>query len=54
MGTIMVLYIVVFSCFFYRVTEVFTQVFIIYIFSFFSLNFLKISFILCDVQVIKG
>jgi hypothetical protein len=35
MGTITVLYVISFSCFF-------------------SLNFSKISFILCDIQVIRG
>jgi hypothetical protein len=53
MGTIMTLYDVPFLLFFHRVSVVFTQVFIIHIFRFFSLNFLKIVFILRDVQVLK-
>jgi hypothetical protein len=53
MRIIMILYVVSFSCFSHRVSGVFTQTFVIYIFRFFSLGFSKIIFILCDVQVIK-
>jgi hypothetical protein len=48
MGTIMILYDVAFS-FFHRILEIFAQAFVIYIFRFFPLNFLKILFILHDV-----
>jgi hypothetical protein len=54
MGIIMIVYAVAFFCFFHRFSGVFAQVFIIYIFSFSPLRFLKIIFILSDVQVLKG
>jgi hypothetical protein len=38
-----------FLLFFHRVLEIFAQIFIIYIFRFFSLDFLKIVFILCNI-----
>jgi hypothetical protein len=50
----MILYIIAFSCFFHKVLEVFVQAFSIQIFRFFPLHFLKIIFIICVVQVIKG
>jgi hypothetical protein len=52
MGTIMTLYDVAFSYFLHRVSGVFAQAFIIS--SVFSLGFLKIIFILHDIQVLKG
>jgi hypothetical protein len=42
MGTIMTFYIVAFSYFFHRVSRVFAQIFVIYIFRFFPLIFLNI------------
>jgi hypothetical protein len=54
MGTITAFYDVAFSYFSHRASRVFTQAFIIYIFRFFPLGFLKIVFILRDVQVLKG
>jgi hypothetical protein len=54
MGTKMKLYVVAFSYFFHRVLGVFAQAFIIYIFRFFLLSFLKITFIVCKVQSLKG
>jgi hypothetical protein len=54
MGTIMTLYVVAFSYFSHRVSGVFAQAFVIYILRFFPLDFLKIVFILYDVQVLKG
>jgi hypothetical protein len=53
MGTIMILYAVAFSYFSHRVSGVFAQALVIYIFIFFPLDFLKIVFILGDVQVLK-
>jgi hypothetical protein len=50
----MIFYIVAFSYFFHRVSRVFAQIFVIYIFRFFPLIFLNIAFILCDVQVLKN
>jgi hypothetical protein len=49
----MTLYVVSFSYFSHRVLLVFAQAFVIYIFRFFLLGFLKIVFILRDVQVLK-
>jgi hypothetical protein len=54
MGTIMTVYDVAFYCFFHMVLEVFAQVFIIYIFRFFSIGFSKIVFILREIQALKG
>jgi hypothetical protein len=54
MGIIMTLYVVAFFCFSHRVSGVFTQAFVIYIFRFFLLGFSKIVFILCDVQMLNG
>jgi hypothetical protein len=54
MRTITILYIVAFSYFSLGILGVFTQVFIIYIFRFFLLDFLKIIFILHEVHVVKG
>jgi hypothetical protein len=54
MGTIMTLYVVAFSYFSYMVSGVFAQVFVIYIFRFFSTVFSKIVFIPRDVQVLNG
>jgi hypothetical protein len=51
MGTITTLYDVAFSYFFHRVSGVVAQACIIYIFRFFPLGFLKIIFVLRDVQV---
>jgi hypothetical protein len=45
---------VAFSCFSHRVSGVFVHAFVIYIFKFFPLNFLKIIFILRNIQVLKG
>jgi hypothetical protein len=53
MGTITTLYTVTLSCFFRKVSEVFAQAFIIYIFIFVPLNFLKIIFILREVQTLN-
>jgi hypothetical protein len=53
MGTIMTLYTVTLSCFFRKVSGVFAQAFIIYIFIFVPLNFLKIIFILREVQTLN-
>jgi hypothetical protein len=50
---VVILYVVVFSYFSHIVSGVFTQPFIIYIFKIFSLDFLKIIFILYDIQVLK-
>jgi hypothetical protein len=50
METITALYDIAFSYFYHRVSGVF----IIYIFRFFPLCFLKIIFILCEVQALKG
>jgi hypothetical protein len=52
MEIIMILYVVVFFCFSHKVSRIFAQVFIIYIFRFFSLDFLKIIFILYNIQVV--
>jgi hypothetical protein len=54
MGTIMTLFVIAFSCFPHWISGVFAQAYIIYIFRFFPLVFLKIVFILCDVQILKG
>jgi hypothetical protein len=54
MGTIMIFYTIVSSHFSHMVSGVFAQAFVIYIFKFFSLDFLNIVLILCDVQVLKG
>jgi hypothetical protein len=53
MGRITILYAVTFSYFPHRVSGVFAHTFVIYIFRFFSLGFLKIVFILRNVQVLK-
>jgi hypothetical protein len=50
----MALYVVALSYFSHRVSGVFAQIFVIYIFRFFPLGFLKIIFILRKVQVLKG
>jgi hypothetical protein len=49
----MIFYVIVFFCFFHRVLVVFTPTLIIYIFRFFSLSFLKIIFILRDIQALR-
>jgi hypothetical protein len=49
----MTLYVIAFSYFFHRISRVFAQAFVIYIFRFFALDFLKIIFILCDIQTLK-
>jgi hypothetical protein len=54
MGTITALYIVAFSCFPHRVSGVFAQTFVIYIFKFLPMGFSKIEFILCDVMCSRG
>jgi hypothetical protein len=54
MGTITTFYAIAFSYFPHRVLGVFAQAFVIYIFGFFILDFSKIVFILCGVQVFKG
>jgi hypothetical protein len=50
----MIFYDIAFSCFSHRVSGVFAQAFIIYIFRFFPLDFLKIVFIMYDVQMLNG
>jgi hypothetical protein len=49
----MILYDVALSYFSHRVSGVFAQIFVIYIFKFFPLGFLKIIFILHKVQALK-
>jgi hypothetical protein len=55
MEIIMIFYVIVFSYFPHRVLGVLAQTFNIQIFRFFSTEFfLKIVFILYDIQVLKG
>jgi hypothetical protein len=54
METIMTFYVLHFSYFFHRVSEIFAHAYYIQIFRFFSTGFLKMVFILCDIQVLKG
>jgi hypothetical protein len=52
MGTITTLYDVAFFCFPHRVLGVFAHTFIIYIFKFFPLDFLKIFFPLGFLKIV--
>jgi hypothetical protein len=54
MKTITTLYTVAFFDFSHKFLGAFAHIFIIYIFRFFLLDFLKIVFILREVQALKG